>query len=98
MDTATKTGLDAAKTTSKRVLQETAEATCELIENKIADKAIHQARQKVKKTKMKDKKLQQIIDDLRSYKNGIVKDYKLVKHNILIMDNVPGILLKMEYY
>ena len=37
MDTAKKTGLDAAKTASKRVVQ-TAEATGDLIGNKIADK------------------------------------------------------------
>ena len=38
MDTATKTGIDASKTTSKRVVQKTAEATGGLIGNKIADK------------------------------------------------------------
>ena len=38
MDTATKTGIDAAKTGSKRVVQKTAEATRDLIANKIADK------------------------------------------------------------
>ena len=38
LDTATKTGIDAAKTTSKRVVQKTAEATGDLIGNKTADK------------------------------------------------------------
>ena len=38
MYTATKTEIDAAKTASKRVVQKTAEATGDLIENKIADK------------------------------------------------------------
>ena len=38
MDTATKTRLDAAKTASKIVVQKTAEATIDLIENRIADK------------------------------------------------------------
>ena len=38
MDTATKTGTYAVKTASKRVVQETAEATGDLIRNKIADK------------------------------------------------------------
>ena len=38
MDTATKTAIDAAKTASKRVVQKTAEATRDLIGNKIADK------------------------------------------------------------
>ena len=38
IDTATKTGIDAAKTAWKRVVQNTAEATGDLIGNKIADK------------------------------------------------------------
>ena len=38
IDTATKTGIDAAKTASKRVVQKTAEATWDLIGNKIAYK------------------------------------------------------------
>ena len=38
IDTATKTGIDVAKTASKRVVQETAEAKGDLIGNKIADK------------------------------------------------------------
>ena len=38
MDTATKTGIDAAKTASKRVVQKGAEATGDLIGNEIADK------------------------------------------------------------
>ena len=38
MNTEAKTGIDIAKTASKRVVQNTAEATGDLIENKIADK------------------------------------------------------------
>ena len=38
MDTLTKTGIDAAKTASKKVVQKTAEATGDLIEYKIPDK------------------------------------------------------------
>ena len=38
MDTTTKTGIDAAKTASKRVVQKTAGATGDLIGNEIADK------------------------------------------------------------
>ena len=38
MYAATKTGIDAAKTVSKRIVQKTAEATGDLIENKLADK------------------------------------------------------------
>ena len=37
IDTATKTGIDAAKTASTKVVQKTAEATGDLIKNKIAD-------------------------------------------------------------
>ena len=38
MDTATKTGVEAAKTAPKRVVQNTAEGTRDLSGNKIADK------------------------------------------------------------
>ena len=38
MDTATKTGIDAAKTGFKQVVQKTAKGTGDLIGNKIADK------------------------------------------------------------
>ena len=38
MNTATQTGIDAARTTSKRVAQKTEETTGDLIGNKIADK------------------------------------------------------------
>ena len=38
MDTASKAGIDAAKTDSKRVVKKTPEATGDLIGNKIADK------------------------------------------------------------
>ena len=37
MDTATESGIDAAKTASKSVVHKTAEATRDLIGNKIAD-------------------------------------------------------------
>ena len=49
MDTATKTGIDAAKTASKRVVQKTAEATGDLIGNKIADKITSVGKPKEKK-------------------------------------------------
>ena len=38
MDTSIKTGMDAAKTASKRLVQKTTEATRDLIGNEIADK------------------------------------------------------------
>ena len=74
IDTATKTGIDAVKTPSKRVVQKSAEATGDLIRNKIADKTTSAG-----KTKSKEKederqeiyilpeKRQQIIDDLRLF-------------------------------
>ena len=49
MDTATKTGIEAAKTVSKQVVQKTAEATGDLIGNKITDKITSS------KTKSKEK-------------------------------------------
>ena len=42
--TETKTGIDAAKTASKRVVQKTVEATGDLIGNEIADKIISAGR------------------------------------------------------
>ena len=71
MDTATKTGIDAAKAAPKRVVQKSAEATGDLIGNEIANKITS-----LGKTKSKEKederqeiyippqKRQQIIDDL----------------------------------
>ena len=56
MDTATKTGIDAAKTTSERVVQKTAEAAGDSIGNKIADKITSLGKTKLKKKKMKNKK------------------------------------------
>ena len=71
MHTATKTGLDATKTTSKRLVQKTAEATEDLIGNKIADKitSIGKPKEKEKETEeiyIPPEKRQQIIYDLRS--------------------------------
>ena len=73
MDTATKTGIDAAKTTSKRIVKKTAEATEDLIGNKIADKITSIGKLKEKETKKLEEtyippiKRQQIIDDLRLF-------------------------------
>ena len=50
MDTSTKTGIDVAKTASKRVVQKTAEAKGDLIGSKIADKVTS-----VGETKSKEK-------------------------------------------
>ena len=51
MDTATKTGIDATKTTSKRIVQKPAEATRDLIGNKVADKITFIGKPKEKETK-----------------------------------------------
>ena len=48
MNTVTKTGIDAAKTASKRVVQKTAKATGDLIGNKIADKTTSVGKSKEK--------------------------------------------------
>ena len=72
--TATRTEIDAAKTASKRVVQKTAEATGDLIGNKVADKITSVGKSKKDdKTKKIDeiyippKKRQQIIDDLKFF-------------------------------
>ena len=72
MDTTTKTGIDAAETASKRVVQKTAEAAGDLIGNKIADKITSMGKPKEKETKKQEiyippEERQQIIDDLRLF-------------------------------
>ena len=73
MDTATKTGIDAVKTASKRVVQKTAEATGDLIGNKIPDKITSIGKFKKKEKKKAEEiyilpeKRQQIIDDLKLF-------------------------------
>ena len=73
MDTAAKTGIDAAKTASKKVIKKTAEAA-DLIGNKVADKitSIGKPKEKEKATKAEEiyiqpEKRQQIIDDLKFF-------------------------------
>ena len=74
MDTTTKTGIGAAKTAFKRVVQKTAEATGDLIGTKIADQITSIGKPKEReKTNNADEiyippeKWQQIIDDLRLF-------------------------------
>ena len=72
IDTAIKTGIDAAKTASKGVLQKTAEATEDLIGNKIAHKITSIGKTKENTNKPEEiyiplEKRQQIIDDLRLF-------------------------------
>ena len=49
MNIATKTGIDAAKTASKRVVQKTAEATKDLVGNKTTDKITSVGKPKIRK-------------------------------------------------
>ena len=56
MDAATKTGTDAAKTAPKRVVQKAAEATGDLIGNKLADKITSIGKPKEKEKQKKQKK------------------------------------------
>ena len=74
MDTSTKTGIDAAKAASKRILQKTAEATGDLIRNKIADKITSLGKTKSKEKEKEEQEIyvspekrQHIIDDLRLF-------------------------------
>ena len=85
MDTATKTGIDAAKTASKRVVQKPAEATGDLIGNKVADKitSIGKLKEKEKEKPkataeiyISPEKRQQIIDDFRSFLKNVTLLYK----------------------
>ena len=80
MDNVTKTGKDFAKTTSKRVIKKTPEATGDLIGNKIADKITSMGKPKNKEEKdginemeetqeiyIPPEKRIQIINDLRLF-------------------------------
>ena len=72
MNTATKTGIDPAKTAFKRVVQKTAEATGDLLGNEIADKFTSLGKSKEKTKKVEEiyippEKRQQIIDDLKLF-------------------------------
>ena len=60
MDTTTKTGIDAAKTASKRVVQKTAEATGDLIGNKIVDKTTSIGKPKEKEKEKETKEIEEI--------------------------------------
>ena len=74
MGTSTKTGIDAAKAASKRILEKTAEATGDLIRNKIADKITSLGKTKSKEKEKEEQEIyvspekrQHIIDDLRLF-------------------------------
>ena len=72
MDTATKTGIDAPKTASKRAVQKTAKATGDFIGNKRADKITSLGKTKGEEKEKEEQrqeiyippeKRQQLIDD-----------------------------------
>ena len=70
MYTATKTGLDAAKTASKRVVKKTAEANGDTIGNKVPDKVTSTGKKESKEIQeiyIPPEKKQQRIDDLRLF-------------------------------
>ena len=72
MDSVKKTGIDAAKTASKRVVQKTAEATGDLTGNKIADKitSVGKSKEKINKPEeiyIPPEKRQKIVDDLKLF-------------------------------
>ena len=78
MDIATKTGIGPSKASSKWVIQKTAEATGDLIGNKIADKitSIGKPKEKEKTNKAEEiyipsKKRQKIIEELRVFEHKI---------------------------
>ena len=113
MDTATKIGIDAAKTASKRVVQKTKEATGDLIGNKIADEITSVDKSKNKQKEKKDEtneleeiyippeKRQQIIDDLRLFQYHIkIEDQKITNLLGNAYDKVPRFITKkwMEVY
>ena len=98
MDTATKTGIDAAKTASKQVVQKTAEATGDLTGNKIAYKITSLG--KTRSTEKEDErqeiyippeKRQQIIDDLRLFWLHIIMEYRKITN---LLGTTPDEMLR----
>ena len=69
MDTATKTGIDAAKTASKTIVHKTAEATGDFIGNKTGDKitSVGKSKEKTEEIYIPPEKRQQNIDDLKLF-------------------------------
>ena len=100
MDTATKTGIDAAKTASKRVVQKTAEATGDLIGNKMADKIIsigkpRERTKEIEETYIPPEKRQQIIDDLRMHQRIKMEFQKILNFfNTNFYENLPIFITK----
>ena len=102
MDTATKTGVDAAKTASKGALQKTAEATGDLTANKIADQITSLGKRKSKEKGDERQEIyiplekrQQTIDDFRFLSHHIKMEYQKIT-NLLdtTSNNAPRFITK----
>ena len=105
MDTETKTGIDAAKITSKRLVQKLAESTRDLNGNKKADKITSAGKAKSEEKEDETNKRQEIyipsgtkqqkVGDFRlfkiQYENRIPKNISLLETT---SDNVPTFLTK----
>ena len=93
MDTTAKTGIDAAKTASKQVVQKTAQATGDSIGNKIADNitSLGKTKSKKKQKKRNTRNLNTTREKTANYwwleivlipcKNWIPKNHKRIRHN-----------------
>ena len=81
MDSAAKTGINAAKTASKRVVQETAEANEVSIGNKIADKttSLRRPKNKEKEKEEKTNKVEEIYIPAEQRQQSLEKDYELIR-------------------
>ena len=96
MDTATKTGMDAAKFVSKRVVQKTAKATGDLIGNKIADKitsigTLKERKQKIlKKVIFDQKKKNKLLMVLDCFECNSIK-CKSIEHKMCLLLYKNGI-------
>ena len=90
----TKTGIDAAKTASERVVQKTSEATGDMVGNKIADKITSLGKTKSKKEEnekqeicIPPEKRQQIIDDLRLFWYHKKMEYQKITNSLVTTAN-----------
>ena len=82
MDTATKTGIDTPKTASKWVVQKTAEATRDLVGNKMANKITDERQEIYIPSRKKTRNFWWLDFVLTPDKNGIAKDNKLFRHSM----------------
>ena len=69
--------MDAAKTNSKRAVQKTAEATPDLIGNKILHKITSAGKSKSKKREQNN----EMKETLCTHKNGISKNYESIRRH-----------------